>query len=634
MTPLVGQILLNQYRVESFIAAGGMGAVYRVWDMQRNVWLAMKVLHSDLADDPSAFKLFRREATALEKLAHPNIVPFYGIHQSDDLVFLLERFVEGQSLKELLRYNNQKPLSIEDSLIYLKALSAALGYSHTQNVVHCDVKPGNVLVDEGGNIYLTDFGIARHAGSTTTTIGIAGAPAYMAPEQIRGQPVTPATDVYATGVMLFEMLTGKRPFLGDERETEKVGGTTGERIRYAQLTLPPPNPRHINPSISEAFSQVILKALEKDPRQRFTRMGEILFAASSAAGVSPTNIPDRVPQIDISARSNEPVPESREGELPGDLNSQTSSEDKQPLIRQLSSRLSGKSLVLIFGGIVIVILLALFAFTNISLPTAIPLASGIEPTTLMPEAATLFTQNTTEVGLIYTITPSSTLTNSDPGKSPTASSTSKASSATSTAHLIATSFPTPVSKILISGCAPSRLKVGDWAYVSFGGGPNFLRIDPDVHPANNILGSAPEGEPMEVINGPQCSYGWMLWEVITAHGLRGWTAESDGNEFFLIPGITWKVCSNASPSRLLEQNRAMVSLYPEMPNNIRMNPNTTAADVGEAESGKVLEILDGPECQGGYVWWRVRVIGEDLSGWTAEGDRSIYWLVPLPEENR
>src|SRR3972149_8492524 len=183
-----------------------MGAVYRVWDLKRNVPLAMKVLHSDLADDPHMFKRFQREANALKRLTHPNIVQFYGLFHTLDIAFLLERFVDGPSLKDILR--QKKQLSIQEVLVYLKALCAALGYAHANGVVHCDVKPGNVLIDQGGNIYLTDFGVARHAESTTTTLGTAGTPAYMAPEQIRGEAVTPATDVYALGVMLFEMLTG------------------------------------------------------------------------------------------------------------------------------------------------------------------------------------------------------------------------------------------------------------------------------------------------------------------------------------------------------------------------------------------------------------------------------------------
>ena len=263
---LIGQILVSQFRVDAFVDSGAMGAVYKVWDLKRNVPLAMKVLHADLAEDPSILKRFRREANALKKLTHPNIVPFYGLYLTPDFAFLLEHFVDGYTLKEILRKRQGQPLDVPQALRYLRALCAALGYAHLHGVVHCDVKPGNVMQDRGGNIYLTDFGIARHSESTTTTLATAGTTAYMAPEQIRGEPVTAAADIYALGVMLFEMLTGQRPFHGSDSGSDSTGATATERIRYAHLHMPPPNPCSVNPALSEELAIVILKALSKDPR--------------------------------------------------------------------------------------------------------------------------------------------------------------------------------------------------------------------------------------------------------------------------------------------------------------------------------------------------------------------------------
>jgi len=221
---LIGQILLNQYRVDSFVASGSMGAVYQVFDLKRNVPLAMKVLHAELAKDPSVFKRFQREARALQKLAHPNILPFYGVHQAQGFTFLLVRYIDGKTLKEILRSRNHQPLTVGEAMTYLKALCSALGYAHAHKVVHCDVKPGNIMVERGGTVYLTDFGIARHAESTVTTLASLGTAAYMAPEQIRGEAVSAATDIYALGVLLFELLVGHRPFRGDQTaSTDKSG---------------------------------------------------------------------------------------------------------------------------------------------------------------------------------------------------------------------------------------------------------------------------------------------------------------------------------------------------------------------------------------------------------------------------
>src|SRR5512136_1792106 len=126
MTSLVGQTLLQQYRVEDFIASGGMGTVYRVFDLKRNAKLAMKVLHAELAEDESIFKRFEREATALKKLAHPNIVPFYGLFQTDEFAFLLEQYLDGPTFKTVLQKRGGKPLDLEQVLIFLNAVSAAL----------------------------------------------------------------------------------------------------------------------------------------------------------------------------------------------------------------------------------------------------------------------------------------------------------------------------------------------------------------------------------------------------------------------------------------------------------------------------------------------------------------------------
>lgn len=307
---IIGQTLLNQFRIDAFVAAGGMGTVYRVWDLKRNVPLAMKVLHTDLAEDPSMLKKFQREARALERLSHPNIVPFYGLNRMPDFFFLLERFIDGPTLKDILR-NKHGPLPSEEALSYFIALSAALGFAHHNGVVHCDVKPGNVMVDRGGNIYLTDFGIARHADSTVTTFAGAGTPAYMAPEQIREEIVTPASDVYALGIILYEMLTGVRPFRGDEPSLEKSGNTAGERIRYAQQYLKPPDPRRLNPAISPELAAVISKAMAKSGTERYhdaTEMLEVVQTAVEAKNGQPLD------QVNRNAYSSSlPASSAQEG---------------------------------------------------------------------------------------------------------------------------------------------------------------------------------------------------------------------------------------------------------------------------------------------------------------------------------
>jgi TolB protein len=291
---IIGEILLHQFRVESYIASGGMGTVYRVWDLKRNVFLAMKALHTDLAEDPSMYRRFEREARALQRLAHPNIVPFYGLYRVDDFAFLLQRYIDGPSLKDILRERKGIPMPITELLVFMKAISSALGYAHAKGVVHCDVKPGNIMVDSGGTVYVTDFGIARHADSTTTTFAAAGTPAYMAPEQISEDAVGAYSDVYAMGVMLYEMLTGRRPFVGNESGTESAGPTAAERIRYAHMHLSPPDPRSFNPTLSKEISLVLLLSLSKTPEKRFPSAMDYFNALCNSAGLPQQSIPNRL----------------------------------------------------------------------------------------------------------------------------------------------------------------------------------------------------------------------------------------------------------------------------------------------------------------------------------------------------
>jgi len=387
MKDLIGKVVDKNYRVDAFIESGGMGAVYRVWDLKRNVALAMKVLHEDLADDPSVFSRFEREANALKKLAHPNIVPFYGIRRTSDFAFLLERFIDGPSLKDILKQKRRQPFSIDEVLIYFKAICSALGYAHSNDVVHCDVKPGNVIVDQGGNVYLMDFGVARHADSTKTSLGTAGTPAYMAPEQILGKIVTPATDVYSLGVMLFEMLTGYRPFRGDGEATDSSGDTVHERIRYAHLHLPPPDPRTFNSSISSPVTQVILTALNKETTLRYPSAKELFEALCDAAGVSQEKVVDRA-----ALPSEVPFSPSATLVMPGSL----------PKPKQ-SSSLSTSWLWIAGGGLGIILILLFCAFIfYLVLPTN-PLATNNPPLGNIPtDTPPISVESTLVIGAIST----------------------------------------------------------------------------------------------------------------------------------------------------------------------------------------------------------------------------------------
>jgi len=276
---LIGKNLKGRYRVDEFIGRGGMAEVYKVWDSHLSVHLGMKLLHDDLAEDRVFLRRFKREARTLEKLKHPNIVRFYGIEQDDTRAFILMDFVEGTTLRrEIFRAGGpMKPTQIND---VMRPVCAALGFAHREGIVHCDVKPANIMIDYSGRVLVTDFGISRMTDAATATMVGMGTPAYMAPELVLGQEPKPETDIYSLGVILYEMVTGgERPFTG---EHATITGSTSEKVRWEQRHLDPPSPRKWNPAITEELEAVINKCLSKEPSDRYGSVQEFLDALTPA----------------------------------------------------------------------------------------------------------------------------------------------------------------------------------------------------------------------------------------------------------------------------------------------------------------------------------------------------------------
>ncbi|MBN1666573.1 MAG: serine/threonine protein kinase, partial [Anaerolineales bacterium] len=210
------QLILNRYFVQSFLGQGGMARVYRVFDQQRQVVLALKLLHTDLAHDRVFLRRFRREAQTLAQLQHPHIVRFFGFEEAGRLAFLLMEYIAGESLKTYI-FDANGPLSPPEIRAIFQPVCAALHFAHQMGYVHCDIKPGNIMIEHSGRVLVNDFGIARLSETATATMVGLGTPAYMAPEQIQGLDPTPQTDIYALGIILFELLTGgERPFTGEQ----------------------------------------------------------------------------------------------------------------------------------------------------------------------------------------------------------------------------------------------------------------------------------------------------------------------------------------------------------------------------------------------------------------------------------
>jgi eukaryotic-like serine/threonine-protein kinase len=314
----LGTVLKGRYRIDAFLGEGGMAKVYKAWDASRNYSVAVKVLQEDLAEDRDFDQRFQREAQALAKLAHKNIVRFYSFEREDLLAFIVMDYVEGISLRARI-FKSNGPLPLSEALPILEQVAAALHYAHDEGIIHRDVKPANILIQADGRTLLSDFGISKAIGASTLTMAMmtSGTPAYMAPEQWLGRPVDRRTDVYALGIVAYEMLAGRRPFTGESPQAPP--GTTQARIEWEHQSAVPPPLRQSNPGLPVACEQVVMRALAKEPEQRWPTTLAFWQALSEAMGTVESRAPLPEPGVTQAwQRSAQTPPERLAGQsLPG-----------------------------------------------------------------------------------------------------------------------------------------------------------------------------------------------------------------------------------------------------------------------------------------------------------------------------
>jgi serine/threonine protein kinase len=294
MANLIGQTL-GQYQITALLGKGGMATVYRARQSSINRDVAIKVIKPDLIESEEFKVRFDREAQVIAAMSHPHILKVFDYGQHGDLVYLVMELLSGGSLADLIRSAGKLPLA--DISRLLDQIASALDYAHRRAIVHRDLKPQNVLLDEERNAFLTDFGIAKLLGETSalTQSGMAmGTPAYMSPEQWRGQAVDARADTYALGVMLYEMLAGKVPFAGD----------TPYSMMHMHIFQAPPNIRSVRSDLPSAVQDVLNKSMAKDRDNRYGTAGEVAAAfkaALSGAPLSPSAVSEAA---DVTA----PVP--------------------------------------------------------------------------------------------------------------------------------------------------------------------------------------------------------------------------------------------------------------------------------------------------------------------------------------
>jgi eukaryotic-like serine/threonine-protein kinase len=269
VTLVEDSVVDGRYRVLRRLGSGGMADVWCAEDQQLDRKVALKILHQRFAQDREFVERFRREASAAAGLQHPNVVGIYDRGEVDGTYYIAMQYVEGASLKELI----ERGLSVPAAIGVIRQVLEATRFAHENGIVHRDLKPQNILVNREGRATVADFGIARAGHSEITQTGsVMGTAQYLSPEQAQGLEVTPASDLYSIGVMLYEALTGRVPFEAD----------SAVAVALKQVSEQPQPPSRLNPEVSPALDSVVLKALAKDPANRFSSAEEFMRALEAA----------------------------------------------------------------------------------------------------------------------------------------------------------------------------------------------------------------------------------------------------------------------------------------------------------------------------------------------------------------
>ena len=283
---------LGSYQIVAPLGEGGMAAVYKAYQPAMDRYVALKVLPRHFASDPQFISRFQQEAKLLAKLQHPHILPVFDFGETDGYTYIVMPFVESGTLTNLM-HGQQLPLEQVQRVI--SQVGDALDYAHMRGLIHRDVKPSNVLMDERGNCLLTDFGLAKiieGSAHLTTSGTIMGTPAYMSPEQGLGEKLDARSDIYALGVILYEMATGRVPYSAE----------TPMAVVFKHIYDPLPPPRSLNANLPEALERVMLKALAKNPEDRFATANEMVKALQvSLQEITPSShaMPNQEPDAGI-----------------------------------------------------------------------------------------------------------------------------------------------------------------------------------------------------------------------------------------------------------------------------------------------------------------------------------------------
>lgn len=319
-------ILNNRYVLKAQQGSGGMAVIYRAVDKELGRTVAVKILRPSLTTDPTFLARFRNEARAVANLSHPNIVTVHDVGNDGPTHYIVMEYVEGQDLKKIIR--TEGVLSVKRTLNLAIQICAGIGFAHRAALVHADVKPQNILVTPDDRVKVTDFGIAQALTDTQPMVRqevVWGSPHYFAPEQARGEKPTPAADVYAIGIVMFEMLTGRLPYVGASQQ-ELALAHVKERV---------PMVSEFNASVPENLAKIVYKVMSKEPSARYRmadQLGHVLQSYQERARDNTvTNSPPEIISPSVSSPSqNAAPPPARPPNIPAPVQKSTPSQPVQP----------------------------------------------------------------------------------------------------------------------------------------------------------------------------------------------------------------------------------------------------------------------------------------------------------------